>query len=108
MNAACLRILDEMTLYELLADPELGMAFEQRFDGRTGLEFADPTHFSEEGYLLLARQVPKESTGIYEHIRWKSVFELIDLSGRKTVHVWQSTQARGTAPQMPTPFPMVP
>ena len=97
------------TLYELLADPELGMAFEQRFDGQTGLEFADPTHFSEEEreerYLFLARYVPKESTGIYEHIRWKSVFELIDLSGRKIVHVWQSTQTRGTSPPNAYPLP---
>ena len=84
------------TLSRLLFEPHPAEAQEQRFDGRTGLDFADTAHASGGGYLFLVRYHPKP--------RFKSpkgfvtLLELIDLSRRKTVHHWQLDWRRRNDP----------
>ena len=64
----------------------------QRFDGQAGPVFADTAHLpgdggGEEGYLLLARHLPKPT--LDEPEGRVLLYELIDLNRRETVHVWQ-------------------
>ena len=77
-------------LYRLLFDLNVpALASEQRFDDQAGLDFSDPVHLSEggrEGYLFLARHLPKPR---FMNRRGVTFYELIDLSRRKTVHDWQ-------------------
>ena len=77
-------------LYRLFFDLDSALAREQRFGDQAGLDFADPVHLSEggeEGYLLLVRYVPEPVPDLLKEQRIP-VYELIDLSRRKTVHVW--------------------
>ena len=73
-------------LHRLSFGPHPAEARRQRFDGQAGLAFADTAHFSE-GYLFLARHLPKSTFD--EPEGWVTLHELIDLSRRETVHVWQ-------------------
>ena len=80
-------------LHRLFSGTHPVEAKRQRFDGQTGLDFAfaDTAHSSgdgeEEGYLLLVRLLPKPT--LNEPEGWVPLYELIDLSRRKTVHTWQ-------------------
>ena len=74
-------------LRRLLVVPHPVEAGRQRFDGQAGLDLADAVRFGGKGgYLLLTRHLP-EST-LDELKGTTTLFELIDLSRRKTVHVW--------------------
>ena len=77
------------SLFHLVSKPHRAEAQMQRFDGQAGLDFADPAHFPEDGYLLLTRYLPKPASdpSMQEN---DALVELIDLSRRKTVHVWKS------------------
>ena len=79
-------------LHRLLFGPHPAEGREQRFDGQAGLAFADTAHLpgdgdGEEGYLFLTRHLPKPT--LDEPEGWVTLYELIDLSRRETVHVWQ-------------------
>ena len=71
----------------------------QRFDGQAGMDFA-AVHFSEiegaAGYLLLQRYGPKFHPKLgYQYLNRESIsLEIIDLSRRKTIYVWQPDMDR--------------
>lgn len=79
----------------VLSGSPRAIALSQRFDGQAGMGFADPAHFSETegaaGYLLLQRYGPKFHPKLgYQYLnRERSSLEIIDLSRRKTMYVWQ-------------------
>lgn len=80
-------------LSKLLFDLPPGIALSQRFEGQAGLKFADSVQFSrkETGYILLTRFLPPPA---YSYpTKKRNLVELIDLSRRKTVQVWQSDTA---------------
>ena len=84
----CIKIAEiPKTLFRLLVAPHPTEARSQRFNGQAGLNFANTVHFKEEGYLFLVRMVPKSA--YVGPTRATAIFEMIDLSRRKTVHVWQ-------------------
>ena len=92
-------------LHRLSFGPHPAEAREQRFDGQAGLAFADTAHLpgdggGEEGYLFLARQLPKPTFD--EPEGWVTLYELIDLSRRETVHAWQLPLSRNI-PVYPLP-----
>ena len=67
---------------------DLALSREQRFDGQAGLDLADAGRSpGGGGYLLLARYFPKPTSG-RSRAKVTTLYELIDLSRRKTVHVW--------------------
>ena len=67
---------------------DLALSREQRFDGQAGLDLADTGRSpGGGGYLLLARYFPKPTSG-RSRAKVTTLYELIDLSRRKTVHVW--------------------
>ena len=74
------------SLHHLLFGPHPAEARRQRFDGQAGLGFADAADVPR-GYLALARALPKPT--LDEPQGWTALYELIDLSRRQTVHVWQ-------------------
>ena len=79
----------------MLFGSPIAIARSQRFDGQAGMDFADPVHFSEiegAGYLLLQRYGPKFHPKLgYQYLNRESIsFEIIDLSRRKTMYVWES------------------
>ena len=70
------------------------MAVEQRFRGRSGLDYPPPvdgeTGYSEEaGYLVVARMVPGRDVAGSVTAEQYSEVEIIDLDRRKSVHVWK-------------------
>lgn len=69
-----------------LFDPYRIEAVEKRFDGRAGL------YRTLKGGMLLPQRLPKRT--LQEPIGGIPVFKLIDLSGRKTLHVWNSSLSR--------------
>lgn len=83
------------TLSLMLFGSPRAIALSQRFDGQAGMDFADPVHFSEmegsAGYLLLQRYGPKFHPKLgYQYLDWERIsLEIIDLSRRKTIYVWQ-------------------
>ena len=80
------------SLHRLLLGTHPVEARGQRFDGQAGLAFADTAHLpgdgdGEEGYLLLARYLPKPT--LDEPEGRVLLYEFIDLNRRETVHAWQ-------------------
>ena len=89
------------TLHRLSFGSHPAKARRQRFDGQAGLAFADTAHLPEtgggEGYLFLARHLPKPT--LDEPEGREILYELIDLNRRKTVHAWQRYQkSRSSSP----------
>ena len=75
-------------LHNLLFEPHPAETERQRFDGQAGLAFSDTAHsFGEDGgYLLFVRYLPEPTLDRPKDTN--THIELIDLSQRRTVHIW--------------------